>query len=176
VAQSGGTVETVSSVQGQNAYALVADDQVLYWARLNGIVARLDLAQSTTAVKIADLAKTTPATHAAIAVTSSRVYFSYAGSTTEAPVGMSVPVNGGVQLPFTNDAIWGITVDDDHVYWSRLGLTGSIKRRAKAITGPEEELVVGLSEVRSVAVDSSAIYFSEYDASSNKGWIKKLAK
>lgn len=176
VAQAGGLVETVSTVQGQNAYALVADDQVLYWARLNGIVARLDLAQSTTAVKIGDLARTTAATHVAIAVSSPRVYFSYAGSTTEAPVGMSVPVNGGVQVPFTNDAIWGITVDSDSVYWSRLGLTGSIKRRAKAITGPEEELVVGLTEVRSLVVDASALYFSEYDASSNKGWIKKLAK
>jgi hypothetical protein len=176
VAQGGGVAELVSTTLAQNAYALAKDDQVLYWVRRNGIVARLDLAQSSTAVKIADLGKSTASAHVAIAVSSPRVYFSHGGSATEDPVGTSVPLGGGVQLPFTTDPIWDIATDNTHVYWSRVGLTGAIKRRAQPNTGSEEELVSGLTEVRGLALDSSALYFSEYDASSNKGWIKKLAK
>lgn len=176
VSQSGGAEQIVSSAVTQGVYALTREANVLYWVRRHGVVARLDLATTTPAVKIGDAGASSASPHVAIAVKSDRVWFSYGGSSGTPAIGLTVAASGGVQTTFTNDVVWGIATDNSDVYWSRVGLTGSIKRRPKPAGDPEEELVSGLTEVRSIALDGDAIYFSEYDASSNKGWIKKLAK
>jgi len=174
VIQTGGVVETVTTVQGQNAYALVSQGQVLYWARLNGILAKLDLTQPTPApAKFGDLLKTSSALHVAIATSATRVYWSFDGSP---PAAASVAIGGGDQQPLTADPVWGLTTDITYVYWSRSGASGSIKRRIQTNAVGEEELVSSLSETRGIAVDPDAVYFAEYDPATNQGWIKKVAK
>lgn len=177
VIQTGGAVETVTTVQGQNAYALAAQGQVLYWARLNGILAKLDLAQPTpTPVKFGDLLKTSSTLHAAIAVTATRVYWSFGGSGTDSGDAASVAIAGGDQQQVTLDPIWALASDNTYVYWSRSGPSGSIKRRVQTNATAQEELVGSLTETRGIAVDPDAVYFAEWDAGTNQGWIKKVAK
>jgi hypothetical protein len=176
VAQSGGSAEVVSDSQGPGAYALTKLGDTLFWARRTGVLAKLALTAGTGAVKIGDANALGAAPHAAIAVQGTRVYWSYGGSAASPPIGLSVQIDGTGQTAFSNDSIWGIAADNEHVYWSRVGLTGAIKRRPKPDGVPEQEIASNLTEVRSLAVDNVAIYFSEYDASSGKGWIKRVAK
>lgn len=181
VLQTGGAVETVTTLQGQNAYALAAQGQVLYWARLNGLLSKLDLSQPTpSAVKFGDLLKTSSTLHAAIAVSDTRVFWSHGGSATDAGVAgsaaASVAIGGGDQQELTLDPIWALTTDLTYVYWSRSGASGSINRRVQTNATGQEELVGSNTETRGIAVDPDAVYFADWDATLSQGWIKKVAK
>ncbi len=177
VIQTGGAVETVTTVLGQNAYALASQGQVLYWARLNGMLAKLDLSQPTPSpAKFGDLLKTSSALHVAIAASATRVYWSFEGSASDSPVASSVAIGGGDQQPLTADPVWGLTTDNTYVYWSRSGPSGSITRRVQTNATAQEELVGSLTETRGIAVDPDAVYFAQYDPATSQGWIKKVAE
>jgi hypothetical protein len=77
------------------------------------------------------------------------------GSVMEAPIGGGTPTT----LASAQDSPWAIALDATSVYWTVKGAVRKVPLKGGAIT-----TMVSLQQSRGIAVDSTSLYFADYDA------------